>query len=300
MKKSYSILYTADLHGWYKLYERLFQIGSKKNIDAIIIGGDILPKNVPIERLLIEQRNFIQKYLIPKLAEFKKQSKNNQKQKPVYLMMGNDDFACNMDLLEKAEEGGLLNLLHNKTHNLTKDINIRGYGYVNLTPFGIKDWEKFDSKKEPNEGANLKGVKSKRISGSSGSCVLTAVDFTKENRKDTIERDLERIAKDASDMQNTVYVIHAPPFGTDLDVTYSSFGYSTKHVGSKAIKQFIERYQPLATLHGHIHESPDITHSYKQKIGKTISIQPGQSEKLQGVIFNVYDIKNSMKAIWKI
>jgi Icc-related predicted phosphoesterase len=41
------------------------------------------------------------------------------------------------------------------------------------------------------------------------------------------------------------------------------------HVGSIAIKQFIEEKQPLLTLHGHIHESARITGSWKERIGNT-------------------------------
>ena len=41
------------------------------------------------------------------------------------------------------------------------------------------------------------------------------------------------------------------------------------HVGSIAIKRFIEKKQPHITLHGHIHESARITGSWRDKIGKT-------------------------------
>ena len=41
------------------------------------------------------------------------------------------------------------------------------------------------------------------------------------------------------------------------------------HVDSTAIKRFIEKRQPFATLHGHVHESSRITGSWKEKIGST-------------------------------
>jgi uncharacterized protein len=41
-------------------------------------------------------------------------------------------------------------------------------------------------------------------------------------------------------------------------------------VGSTAVRELIERYQPLLTLHGHVHESPGATH-----IGRTLCINPG-------------------------
>lgn len=42
------------------------------------------------------------------------------------------------------------------------------------------------------------------------------------------------------------------------------------HVGSIAIRRFIEARQPLLTLHGHIHESSRITGSWKDSLGKTL------------------------------
>jgi Icc-related predicted phosphoesterase len=40
-------------------------------------------------------------------------------------------------------------------------------------------------------------------------------------------------------------------------------------VGSLAIRKFIESRQPLITLHGHIHESPTLTGSWRDRIGRT-------------------------------
>ena len=42
--------------------------------------------------------------------------------------------------------------------------------------------------------------------------------------------------------------------------------------GSQAVRNVIERYQPLIALHGHIHESRGTV-----KIGKTICINPGSA-----------------------
>jgi len=41
------------------------------------------------------------------------------------------------------------------------------------------------------------------------------------------------------------------------------------HVGSVAIRRFIEERQPLVTLHGHIHESARLTGSWREQIGRT-------------------------------
>jgi Icc-related predicted phosphoesterase len=47
-----------------------------------------------------------------------------------------------------------------------------------------------------------------------------------------------------------VFVPHAPPRGTRVDALRSG-----EHVGSTAVREFVERYQPDLTVCGHIHEA---------------------------------------------
>lgn len=60
-------------------------------------------------------------------------------------------------------------------------------------------------------------------------------------------------------------VTHQPPYGTLNDQVSPGV-----HVGSKVIRQFIERHQPLICFTGHIHEGVGIDH-----IGHTVVINAG-------------------------
>ncbi|MEM1650139.1 MAG: hypothetical protein QXX47_04625, partial [Sulfolobales archaeon] len=82
--------------------------------------------------------------------------------------------------------------------------------------------------------------------------------------------------------------IHPPPYNTHLDLA-PMLGKDLKpvtiagvvqyeHVGSKAVRKIIEKYQPLIGLHGHIHESGGM-----DRIKKTIVVNPG-SEYSEGVL----------------
>jgi Icc-related predicted phosphoesterase len=53
-----------------------------------------------------------------------------------------------------------------------------------------------------------------------------------------------------SNVSHTVFVPHAPPFNTTLDRIASG-----THVGSRAVRRFIEAHQPDLVICGHIHES---------------------------------------------
>ena len=44
------------------------------------------------------------------------------------------------------------------------------------------------------------------------------------------------------------------------------------HVGSIAVKRFIERRRPMLTLHGHVHESARLTGHWQERIGRTLCL----------------------------
>lgn len=64
---------------------------------------------------------------------------------------------------------------------------------------------------------------------------------------------------------NLILVSHQPPFNTINDEVSKGV-----HVGSPAVRSFIEKYQPLVCFTGHIHEGIGI-----DTIGKTKIINPG-------------------------
>jgi Icc-related predicted phosphoesterase len=93
-----------------------------------------------------------------------------------------------------------------------------------------------------------------------------------------------------SNPKKTIYVIHAPPYNTKLDIITTGV-----HVGSKSVREFIEKEQPCLTLHGHIHESPKMSGSYKDTIRTTVCINVGSSfpeVKLNCVVIDIDDLIN--------
>lgn len=91
------------------------------------------------------------------------------------------------------------------------------------------------------------------------------------------------------DISKAVYIIHMPPARLGLDKC--SHG---AEVGSQAVYHFIEEHQPLLTLHGHIHESPQMTGKWFNELGRTVCIQPGQLGELSYAIIDLdqmhYDV----------
>ena len=253
---SYKILYTADLHGNKEFYHKLIEKAKDVEIKAIVIGGDLSPKGGPtVDEGIAIQKEFFENLFIPELIELKKD---------VFFIMGNDDFRVNETLL--IDQNNNLKYINKKGLSLSVK-NIVGYGFVNPTPFRLKDWEKVEDDKQE---------KPKQM-----------FDYeirTVKKEEGTIKDDLDNFVK-LSNPKKTIYVMHAPPFDTKLDVITDG-----THVGSKAIRNFIEEQQPFLTLHGHIHESPKVSGSYTDKIGKTICINIGSSypeNKLNCIIMDI-------------
>ncbi len=76
---------------------------------------------------------------------------------------------------------------------------------------------------------------------------------------------LEQAVQQAENYKYIILMAHNSPYGTRTDRV--GFGQS---VGSKAVRRFIEKYQPDVCVTGHIHESRAV-----DRVGKTQIINPG-------------------------
>lgn len=110
--------------------------------------------------------------------------------------------------------------------------------------------------------------------------------------RDTEESELAKLLDEIVGMldhpENAVMVLHVPPYDSGIDVcpeldenlqiVHRGGQVLMKPVGSTAVREMIERVQPLLTLHGHIHEAPGHT-----RIGRTLAINAG-SEYAEGIM----------------
>ena len=246
--------FVTDLHGKTSRYQALIKEIKKELPDVVLIGGDILPGFNTL------YGDFITEYLIPKFEELKTELKENYPK--IFIIMGNDDPRIEEEKLIEAEKIGIWSYLNEKkiTHN---DFDFHGYAYVPPTPFRLKDWEKFDVSRYVDIGC---------VSPLEGSRTIAVDPIDIEHY--TIAKDLQKLMKD--DLSKAICLFHAPPYKThldraDLDGRIIDHVQEDVHVGSIAIKNFIEKQQPKITLHGHIHESSRITGHWQQKINETYS-----------------------------
>ncbi len=107
--------------------------------------------------------------------------------------------------------------------------------------------------------------------------------------------------KVASWPDRTILNFHAPPYGSKLDnapalnedLTYKSGGQALRPVGSTSVRDAIQIFQPMLSLHGHIHESKGAA-----RIGRTLALNPGSSYEegiLQAAVVTIDPKKRKVK-----
>jgi Icc-related predicted phosphoesterase len=110
----------------------------------------------------------------------------------------------------------------------------------------------------------------------------------------------EEVAK-LEDPRRAIFNLHVPPKNTPIDQAMeldAEFRPVVKGgspvitgVGSSAVRDAITTYQPMMSLHGHIHESRG-----EAKIGRTVALNPG-SEYSEGVLRGVIITLSAKKGL---
>ena len=141
--------------------------------------------------------------------------------------------------------------------------SVYGYACVPPTPFRLKDWERYDVSRyvdpgcvSPEEGLRtVPGARARRAARHDRRATSTRSPATPTwpARSSCSTRRRTRPPLDRAALDGRT-VDHVP-----LDV----------HVGSIAVRRFIEARQPLVTLHGHVHESARLTGAWRERIGRT-------------------------------
>lgn len=301
MKPSLKLFYASDIHGSELVFRKFLKAAAFYGTDAVIFGGDLTGKSiVPLVRtveglyrglaydavrdlapgaeLAAAEQSIRDGGSYPYLttpeevAEMERDPEHlrrvfsevmrataemwvsmaDEKLReagiPALMMPGNDDEPAVKQMLAQGDwiidaEGRAVEL---------GDYRVLSYGYATTTP-----WH------SPRE--------------------VTEEDMGKA---------LDRLSSEGDLRALTILNLHDPPSKSGLDLAYrmsSEFQVQMAGgqamltpVGSTAVRELIERIQPVLALHGHIHESRGVA-----KIGKTVAINPGSSYTegvLQGVI----------------
>jgi Icc-related predicted phosphoesterase len=251
--------FASDLHGRVERYRRLLRVVEEEVPAAVLLGGDLLPSGYLASWDSGEHGDFVREFLSRGFAALR--GRLGDRYPMVVLILGNDDPRAEEIKLLEGEREGLWRYAHGRRIALDGHV-VYGYSFVPPTPFLLKDWERYDVSRfvdpacvSPEEGRRSVPVR------------------RRDARYRTIEEDLERLAGE-SDQACAVWLFHTPPYASKLDratldgktVDHAPLD---PHIGSVAVRRFIDARQPLVTLHGHVHESTRLTGSWRDRVGRT-------------------------------
>ena len=148
----------------------------------------------------------------------------------IYAQIGNMDLD---EVISWLDEKGYN--LHARARELFPEVFAVGVGYSTFTPFGT-----------PSEASET-SITEWMEQGLAAAGRLSGKNYTQEGGK------------------GLVLISHTPPKGTACDKLKSGVS-----VGSIAVRNFIEKYQPDICLCGHIHESRAV-----DRLGRTVIVNPG-------------------------
>jgi Icc-related predicted phosphoesterase len=282
-------LFASDLHGRIDRYEKLFAAILERNPSAVFLGGDLLP--FPLQAFDIREHlpaDFAHDYLAVRFEELRWRM---GKRYPItFVILGNDDPRSNEPAMVEGDAKGLWQYCHERKCDFDSYM-VFGYAYVPPTPFQFKDWERYDISRyvppggvSPEEGWRSVEVDARAV------------------RYATIRDDLEQLAQEAS-TERAVFLFHTPPFETSLDRAATDDKTVDHvpldlHVGSIAVRRFIEARQPLVTLHGHIHESARLTGSWRYRLGRTYAFSAAHDgPELALVSFDLTDLDSATREL---
>lgn len=254
--------FACDLHGSLERYRKLFDLIEKEIPAAVFLGGDLLPSGLGEMLGIKGYQDFFADIFAEGFGRLKKRLRRDYPS--VFLILGNDDARVEEERVRALEDQALWTYIHNRCTRW-EGYRICGYACVPPTPFFLKDWERYDVSRyldplcvAPEEGCHSISISKERL------------------KQETIGDDLERLTAN-EDLSGAICLFHAPPYDTGLDraaldgrkVDHAPLDV---HVGSIAIRRFIETKRPRLTLHGHVHESARITGVWKERLGNTIAL----------------------------
>ena len=303
------IFFATDIHGSEICWRKFLNAAAFYKADMVILGGDVTGKvMVPITEhdgywtvvLSGETRRLDTR---EELAEAERQIRNRGSYPAV---MTPDELSW----LSKQEGAVDERFATEMTRSLDRwldmaDEKLRGGDIPCILNGGNDDIWEIDDIIEQSPCVSFAEGKALDLDGfslvSMGWTNPTPWDTFREAPEDELTVKIDEVAAKVPDMGKVIFNFHAPPYGTGLDeapaldenLRPTHGGAVMKPVGSKAVREAILRYQPLLSVHGHIHESRGVA-----RLGRTLAVNPGSvygDGVLQGALLDLNPKKGKVQ-----
>lgn len=292
------ILYGSDFHGSELVFRKFLAAASQYKANTLIVGGDVTGKAmIPV----VHQGNGV---YVGYLFGRKEEASTPEELEKVKRTISNVGFYP--IVLEKEEAEALENDRQKLDARFEEEMRKRVHEWMvlaeeKLAPQnmhlyfmpGNDDLASIDAEIEGFEHVHNPDMRrfviedNYEIYGNSNAN-MTPWACARDLEEPELEARLKRLEGMIQNPYKAICVLHVPPYNSGLDqcpeldkelrIVTQGGQVVMKSAGSTAVRAFIERVQPLLTLHGHIHESPGHT-----RIGKTLCINAG-SEYAEGIM----------------
>ncbi|WP_284037858.1 hypothetical protein [Neobacillus sp. 114] len=280
------IFYAADLHGGETAFRKFTNAGKFYKADLVIFGGDLTGKMVvPI----VEKNGVYTCRYYGSTVKVK-----NEKELPDLERNLRDagfyPFLVSEDELNRLNENDAELIIKEKQIEVLQEwirladerFSAAGIPCI-LIPGSVDDFYLDELINAGSFVANGDG-KIIEVNGfeilSVGGGKPSVFKYPREFSEEDLAEKIEQLAAQVKDMNRCIFNIHIPPYDTDLDQgtlyddelkpVLDGDSLATGPAGSKAVREAIEKYQPLLSLHGNVHESRGVT-----TLGRTICINAG-------------------------
>lgn len=289
MRAQTKIYFATDIHGSELCFRKFLNAGPLYKADVMIMGGDLAGKELLVISPRIGRSGYSFKHN-GKVFEIESESELLEAKQFIadlglYSYVGNSEdiqamqqeqtFETFMETLMRERMLKWLSLADKKLRNL----NMPLYWMLgNDDPQSWADYLRNCSWGTYAEDNAVKIDDHEMISW--GYANPTPWQTAREQSEEELLESLEKKISTIENLEKAIFNIHAPPFESGLDeapllnddwVPQNEGGQvKMVPVGSKSVRQVIDKYQPLLGLHGHIHESQGF-----RKLGRTLVINPG-------------------------
>jgi uncharacterized protein len=302
------LFFATDIHGSETCWRKFLNSGKHYEADVIVLGGDMTGKAlVPIvddrdgrwHATLLEHRHDLQGE--EEVAQFEELVKRR----------GYYPFRTDPDELRKYEHdpGAADRFFHEQMLATVKrwmalaDEKLEGTGIRAFACPGNDDQFDIDPVIAEAKYVELAEGRVVEIDGfqmaSTGWANPTPWKTYREEDEPDLAARIEKItAQVTAPPERTIFSLHSPPYGTGLDdapeltedLRMKHAGHAPVPCGSKAVREAIERHQPVLSLHGHIHEARG-----NARVGKTLCINPGSSYEQGELLGALVDLDGGKK-----
>ena len=293
MSKAIRIFFVTDIHGSNLCYRKYLNALKAYNVDVGILLGDLTGK--VLVPLVEKAAGGWETTLLGTHTEIDTQDELDKLKKTIEMMgyywvhQTPDEFKVHRDDPKKVDTlFKQLMLARLKEWITLADERLAGTSYKVYMAPGNDDH--FEVDRIIEDSAAIVNCNNKNVMLGEHEMITfcwanpTPWNTPREKPDEELEPMLEELIATVKDKSNAIFNFHVPPYGfaldlaPELDENLVQAADSKIHVGSRAVANMIQKYQPLIGLHGHIHESRGA-----QKIKRTLIINPG-SEYSEGIL----------------